>query len=97
MTRRLCHQEKCAGLACFCYFSEEPLSIRHFMHNGEGERKIDFALQIGERHRLRPSHTRSDSAINPRFGQAASSTSRSSLAVRQLRHVTGWSNEARQF
>jgi hypothetical protein len=37
------------------------------MHNGEGERKIDFALQIGERHRLPPSHTRIDSAINPRF------------------------------
>jgi len=39
------------------------------MHNAEGERKIDFALQIGERHRLRRSHTRIDSAIDPRFGQ----------------------------
>lgn len=97
MTRRLGQQEKCAGLARFRYFSEEPLGIREFMHNGESERKIDFALQIGERHRLRRSHTRIDSAIDPRFGEPPPQLRDHLWLYVNCDYVTRRSNDARQF
>ena len=67
------------------------------MHNAEGERKIDFALQIGERHRLRRSHTRIDSAIDPRFGQPPHQLRDHLWLYVNCDHVTGRSAKPRQF